>query len=179
MTTTDDRRLFDDAGQPIRRPGHDQPVHVSPLSGPRPVAPEHSVAPQDAPAPCADPLSSRRQSDWPVPPDYGRPPTATGALLLAIDQQIAGSIAARNQELRRALVDAQARAIRERTRRQDALVRLATVQAQRDALQAERDRLAAHVAELKRTVDALGALVVHAAGHDKTAPAASDAEGGE
>lgn len=179
MTATDDRRLFDDAGQPIRHPGHDAPVHVSPLSGPRPVAPEHSVAPQDAPAPCADPLSSRRQSDWPVPPDYGRPPTATGALLLAIDQQIAGSIAARNQELRRELVDAQARAIRERTRRQDALVRLATVQAQRDALRSELDAARKRVGELELTVKALGKLVQHAAEHDKAGAAASGTEGGE
>jgi hypothetical protein len=91
--------------------------------------------------PCsADPGEARRQADFPEPPDYHRPPTSTGRLLLEIDVQIAGSLASRNQILRRQLVDEQDR----------------------------RERAERRVAELDLTVKALGKLIAHAAGHDKT-----------
>lgn len=98
-----------------------------------------------------DLAATKRQGDWPEPPDYGRPPTRTGEVLLEIDQQIAGSLAARNQALR---------------------AQLRTVAAERDAARKR-------VAELELTVKALGEVIAHAAGHDKASDTTSDADGGE
>lgn len=47
-----------------------------------------------------DLAATKRQADWPEPPDYGRPPTGVGALTVAMDREIAGSLAtARGESL--------------------------------------------------------------------------------
>lgn len=118
-----------------------------------------------APVECAsaDPLASRREADWPEPPDYGHPPTRTGELLLEIDQQIAGSLAARNQALRAQLRTVTAELAAERSARQDAQLQLA----------AARDR----IAELVLTLRALGGAIHHANQH--AAKQADDGRGEE
>jgi hypothetical protein len=110
-----------------------------------------------ADCPSADPLASRRESDWPEPPDYSHPPTRTGELLLEMDRLIAGPIAARNQSLRRRLGDAEARAARERSLRQDAQARLVTAEARADAAEAELESARGRIAELVLTLRAVGA----------------------
>lgn len=47
-----------------------------------------------------DLAATKRQSDWPEPPDYGRPPTSVGRVTVAMDREIAGSLAtARGESL--------------------------------------------------------------------------------
>ena len=47
-----------------------------------------------------DLAATKRQADWPEPPDYGRPPTSVGQITVAMDQEIAGSLAtARGESL--------------------------------------------------------------------------------
>lgn len=127
------------------------------------------------PAPSADPLAAHRQPDWPEPPAYDHPPTRTGQLLLAIDEQIAGSLAVRNQALRDQLRTALAERLRERSMRQDAQVRLAQAETELAALRAGRAKDRDRIAELVLTLRALGEKT-DPAGHES---AASDEEGGE
>lgn len=141
-----------------------------------------------------DPGEAKRGPDWPEPPDYGRPLTATGQLLTRIDEDIAGSLAARLQRIaeeryaraERGRVEAGARArhaesllVSERSARQNAQARLVAVEDERDGLAQrlaawveEAQRAKARIGELELTVRSLGQVIAHAAGHD------TDAKGG-
>lgn len=217
LPADEDRRLFDEAGDPVRIPGDERPAGAREDCGHWAVevaraevgdADAHlaeyltALAQLDLPAPAAnartgsvevtvdnttavftpaeplprsaaevlteirerDPGEAKRGPDWPEPPDYGRPLTATGQLLTRIDEEIAGSLAAR---LQRIAEDRYAQAERgrltalyslrlargdlagERALRQDAQARLV-------AVEGERDSALSRVAELELTLRALG-----------------------
>lgn len=192
----DDRRLFDEAGAPVRIPGDEHPSGARPDTGrweaphgdvPATAAPyegllatlqgEYTPTPTPAapnpahvaggyadggPVPAREPIvagqfdrdlaATKRQADWPEPPDYGRPPTSVGQITVAMDQEIAGSpAAARGESL--AL---------ERRLRRAAEDRYAVAEAAR--VKAE-----ARVAELELVVKSLA----------KNADTATDEKGGE
>lgn len=125
-----------------RQPAEDTAAAAAVLEArsPRVAGGYATGGPVPAPAGYAD--EARRGPDWPEPPDYGRPPTRTGELLLKIDEEIAGSLARRNQVLRRDFATAVAELGREQLLRK-------TAETQRDTAQAR-------VADLELTVGALG-----------------------
>lgn len=92
-----------------------------------------------------------RGQDWPEPPDYQRPPTRTGELLLQIDEQIAGSLATRNQLLRRQHADAL-----DRARRAEARVA---------ELELTVGALGGKLASAEKAIRLLTIVMRHAAGH--------------
>jgi hypothetical protein len=157
----EDRRLFDDAGQPIRIPGDEAPANPHPDTGLRFPRTTPSGPSTDTQCAVAEELAAARHADWSTPtPDYSR----TGSVLAGIDKAIDDSLAASNQALRVRLRHAEAEWAHERSQRQDTQVRLVAAQAR--------------IAELELTVRALGGLVAHAAGHD-TSGAEQGTEGGE
>ncbi len=91
-----------------------------------------------------DPGAANRTPDFPEPPDYRRPASRT---VVRIDDAIGDNLRATSQRLRRDL-----RAEIDRRR----------------VVELQLDIALARVAELDLTLRALGKVVVHAAGHDKT-----------
>lgn len=174
---TGDRRLYDDAGDPIRpADATDRPADAHPDAGrweaPSAVADDDAAGhhefvglvatlqgayvPEAAQAPLAAPV--------PPPPGYSR--TSTGRVLADVDGALFESVWQDNTRLRRERDAALADAATERSARRDAQARLAQAETERGTLLAGFAGACERITELELTVKALGGLVAHAAGHD-------------
>ena len=210
-TTTDDRRLFDTAGRPIRIPGDEaRPDPLDPAAATSMVGRSRFTArldalcgpDLDAPGPQRHP-NHRTVAFATVRPVRGLLVAydRTGAIVTPLAARLLGRGTYSRLSERRAVVEvdealyeaawndntrlrleldrALGDLVRERTYRQTVEMQRDRAVAERDALRSELDAARKRVGELELTVKALGKLVQHAAGHDKTGTAASGTEGGE
>lgn len=167
--TTDDRRLPPDAFTPPDAEALETGRRFPPPPGLfGTVATVHGLlVAYDRAGAVVTPLAARGPAWRASRPSY---PGSTSRVLGEIDAAVLGAelydAAWRdNARLRRERDAARADCVLERTRRQDAQVRLATAEMQRDAAQAELDAARDRIAELVLTLRALGEAS-DPAGHD-------------